>query len=41
MSSGSDGYAVIFVRHFRHWKTKKIIRRKDGGVIALKIKRKN
>lgn len=35
-----EDYETKLVKFFRHWRSKKIIRRKDGGVIALRIRRK-
>ena len=39
-ATNKDGYTIVFVKSFRHWRTGKIVRRKDGGVIALRIRNK-
>jgi len=36
----NDG-KTIFVKYFRHYRTKKIVRAKNGGVIVIHIKQKN
>jgi hypothetical protein len=33
-----DGYVVIFVTCFRHWKSGKLIRRPDGRPFPLRVR---
>lgn len=33
-----DGYVVIFVTHFRHWRTGQIVRRADGKPFPLRVR---
>lgn len=32
------GYRWIFRRHFRHWRSGKLVYRKDGGVFAFLVR---
>jgi hypothetical protein len=36
--NADDGYVVIFVRSFIHPKTRKLVRRPDGGPMPLRIR---
>ncbi|MEO7505988.1 MAG: hypothetical protein ABIZ95_02030 [Pyrinomonadaceae bacterium] len=33
-----DGYTIIFVKSFRHYRTGKIIRRPDGKAFPIRIR---
>lgn len=34
-----DDYEIIFVKWFRHWRTGKIIRSRNGKAIPLRVKK--
>lgn len=40
MPKDTDIYDVVFVKGFRHWRTGRGVRPKNGKVIALHIKRR-